>query len=82
MSVENQEERALEVLNLPPNIDQELLVLYFENKRRSGGGPLVSVEKRGDRAKVVFEEIEGECITLRRLKSALQCKMSSLFHKV
>lgn len=65
MPVENQEARTLEVLNLPPNVDQELLALYFENKRRSGGGPLVSVEKRGDRAIVVFEETEGECIMFR-----------------
>lgn len=60
MPVENEEERTLEVLNLPPEVDQELLTLYFENKRRSGGGPLVSVEKMGDRAVVVFEETEGE----------------------
>lgn len=66
MPVENQEERTLEVLNLPTNVDQELLALYFENKRRSGGGPLVSVEKRGDRAIVVFEETEGEYIMFRR----------------
>lgn len=66
MPVETQEERRLEVLNLPPNVDPELLALYFENKRRSGGGPLVSVEKRGDRATVVFEEMEGEHIIFRR----------------
>lgn len=66
MPVENQEERTVEVLNLPPNVDQELLALYFENKRRSGGGPLVSVEKRGHRATVVFKETEGEYIMFRR----------------
>lgn len=60
MPVENKQERTLEVLNLPPEVDQELLTLYFENRRRSGGGPLVSVEKLGDRAVVVFEEAEGE----------------------
>lgn len=65
MPVENQELKTLEVLNLPPNVDQELLALYFENKRRSGGGPLVSVEKRGDRATLVFEEAEGEFILVR-----------------
>lgn len=66
MPAENQEERTVEVLNLPPNVDQELLALYFENKRRSGGGPLVSVEKRGHRAVVVFQETEGEYILFRR----------------
>lgn len=60
MSVEREEERTLEVLRLAPHVDQELLALYFENRRRSGGGPLVSVEQRGDRATLVFEEAEGE----------------------
>jgi len=48
---------------LPAAVDEELLFLYFENKRRSGGGPLVSVEKSGDRAVLVFEEAEGELKT-------------------
>lgn len=64
-------ERTLEVVNLPPEVDQELLALYFANKRRSGGGPLVSVEKMGDRAIMVFEETEGELqqhvMTARRI---------------
>lgn len=55
-----QQEGTLEVVNLPPSFDTELLELYFSNKRRSGGGPLVSVEKRGDRVILVFEETEGE----------------------
>lgn len=59
MNDENKE-RTLEVVSLPPEVDQELLALYFANKRRSGGGPLVSVEKMGDGAVVVFEEAEGE----------------------
>lgn len=50
----------VEVLALPAGVDEELLFLYFENKRRSGGGPLVSVEKKGDRAILVFEEAEGK----------------------
>uniref|UniRef100_A0A667XJB9 RRM domain-containing protein n=1 Tax=Myripristis murdjan TaxID=586833 RepID=A0A667XJB9_9TELE len=56
MPVENQEERTVEVLGLPQAVDEELLYLYFENKRRSGGGPLSSVDKHGDRAVLVFEE--------------------------
>ncbi|KAM3850223.1 protein mono-ADP-ribosyltransferase PARP10-like [Diretmus argenteus] len=59
MPVENQEEKTVEVLGLPEGVEEELLSLYFENKRRSGGGPLVSVEKRGDRALLVFEEAEA-----------------------
>ncbi|KAF1381330.1 hypothetical protein PFLUV_G00152770 [Perca fluviatilis] len=59
MPVESLEERTVEVLGLPAAVDEELLFLYFENKRRSGGGPLVSVEKKGDRAILVFEEAEA-----------------------
>ncbi|KAF7651343.1 hypothetical protein LDENG_00112090 [Lucifuga dentata] len=58
MPVENQEERTVEVLELPEEVDEELLFLYFENERRSGGGPLVSAEKKGNRALLVFEEAE------------------------
>lgn len=60
MSVDREEDRTLEVLRLAPHVDQELLALYFENRRRSGGGPLVSVERGGDRATLLFEEAEGE----------------------
>lgn len=59
MPVENKEEKSVEVLALPEEVDEELLYLYFENKRRSGGGPLQSVEKDGDRALLVFEDAEG-----------------------
>ncbi|XP_070777788.1 protein mono-ADP-ribosyltransferase PARP10 [Enoplosus armatus] len=58
MPVESLEERTLEVLELPAGVDEELLFLYFENKRRSGGGPLTSVERKGDGAVLVFEEAE------------------------
>lgn len=50
----------MEVLGLPLGVDEELLFLYFENKRRSGGGPLVSVEKKGDTAILLFEEAAGK----------------------
>lgn len=60
MPVEEPQERTVEVLGLPPGVDEDLLHLYFENKRRSGGGPLVSFEKKGDSALLVFEEAEGK----------------------
>ncbi|KAM6958838.1 protein mono-ADP-ribosyltransferase PARP10 [Aplochiton taeniatus] len=56
---DNGEERTVEVTGVPHGVDEELLSLYFENKRRSGGGPLVSVEKEGDRVLLVFEETEA-----------------------
>lgn len=61
MPVESPEDRTVEVRPLPPSVDEELLSLYFENKRRSGGGPLVSIKKKGDSAVLVFEEAEGKC---------------------
>ncbi|XP_059206308.1 protein mono-ADP-ribosyltransferase PARP10 [Centropristis striata] len=66
MPVESPEERTLEVLALPAEVDEELLFLYFENRRRSGGGPLVSVEKKGDRAILVFEEAEAAAQVLSK----------------
>lgn len=62
MSGERLEERTLEVLELPEGVDEELLSLYFENKRRSGGGSLVSVKKSNDRAIIVFEDAEGKSL--------------------
>lgn len=59
MPVGSLEERTVEVLALPEAVDEELLSLYFENKR-SGGGPLVSVEMRGDRAILVYEDAAGK----------------------
>lgn len=52
-------ERTVEVMGVPHGVDEELLSLYFENKRRSGGGPIVSVEKEGDRVLLLFEETEA-----------------------
>ncbi|XP_039978314.1 protein mono-ADP-ribosyltransferase PARP10 [Xiphias gladius] len=66
MPVKSLEERMVEVLLLPEGVDEELLFLYFENKRRSGGGPLVSVEKKGDRAILVFEDAEAAAQVLSK----------------
>uniref|UniRef100_A0A3Q2QSX4 RRM domain-containing protein n=1 Tax=Fundulus heteroclitus TaxID=8078 RepID=A0A3Q2QSX4_FUNHE len=59
MSASNLEGRTVEVLELPAGVDEELLYLYFENKRRSGGGPLESVEIKQNRVVLVFEEAEA-----------------------
>lgn len=60
MSAESLEERSLEVLAPPEEVDEELLYLYFENKRRSGGGPLESVQRKDGRTLLVFEEAQGK----------------------
>ncbi|XP_035038038.1 protein mono-ADP-ribosyltransferase PARP10 [Hippoglossus stenolepis] len=66
MQVESLEERTVEVPLLPEGVDEELLFLYFENRRRSGGGPLVSVEKKGNRATLVFEDAEAAAQVLSK----------------
>uniref|UniRef100_A0A8C7Z7S6 Uncharacterized protein n=1 Tax=Oryzias sinensis TaxID=183150 RepID=A0A8C7Z7S6_9TELE len=60
MSAESLEERSLEVLAPPEEVDEELLYLYFENKRRSGGGPLESVQRKDGCTLLVFEEAQGK----------------------
>ncbi|XP_034017433.1 protein mono-ADP-ribosyltransferase PARP10 isoform X3 [Thalassophryne amazonica] len=71
MCDESQEERTVEVQGLPDGFDEELLSLYFENKRRSGGGSLVSVEIQGCRALLVFEKAEAAAQVLSRGHHAL-----------
>ncbi|XP_028316888.1 protein mono-ADP-ribosyltransferase PARP10 isoform X1 [Gouania willdenowi] len=58
MAAESLEERMVEVLGLPEELDEELLWLFFENRRRSGGGTLESVKKNGHRAILVFSAAE------------------------
>lgn len=54
------DQRTVEVLAPPPGVHEDLLSLYFENKRRSGGGPLASVDRRGDCVVLVFQEASGK----------------------
>uniref|UniRef100_A0A3B5L9R5 RRM domain-containing protein n=1 Tax=Xiphophorus couchianus TaxID=32473 RepID=A0A3B5L9R5_9TELE len=66
MSGNNPEGRTVEVLELPENVDEELLSLYFENRRRSGGGPLESVEIKQNRAVLCFEDAEAAARVLSK----------------
>lgn len=47
---------ALELWGLLPEIPDELLTLYFENHRRSGGGPLLSWQRLGCGGILVFQD--------------------------
>ncbi|KAK7124728.1 hypothetical protein R3I94_018947 [Phoxinus phoxinus] len=58
MMADSLEERSLDVLDIPDDLDDDLLILYFENKRRSGGGNVAFLERRGNQALVVFEDAE------------------------
>lgn len=51
---------AVELSGLPPDISHELLTLYFENRRRSGGGPVLSWQRLGRGGVLTFREPAGE----------------------
>ncbi|CAM5107194.1 unnamed protein product [Natator depressus] len=64
--------RALEVLGVPPDVEEELLVLYFENRRRSGGGPVLDCRRQGSRAVLTFESPEDAQRVLAKPSHILQ----------
>lgn len=47
---------AVELRGLPPEVPDELLTLYFENHRRSGGGPLLSWQRLGRGGVLTFQD--------------------------
>ncbi|XP_037658787.1 LOW QUALITY PROTEIN: protein mono-ADP-ribosyltransferase PARP10 [Choloepus didactylus] len=47
---------AVELRGLPPDVPDELLTLYFENRRRSGGGPVSSWQRLGRGGVLTFRE--------------------------
>ncbi|XP_043363147.1 protein mono-ADP-ribosyltransferase PARP10 isoform X3 [Dermochelys coriacea] len=64
--------RALEVLGVPLDMEEELLVLYFENRRRSGGGPVLDCRRQGSRAILTFESPEDAQRVLAKPSHTLQ----------
>lgn len=51
---------AVELSGLPPDVSDELLTLYFENHRRSAGGPVLSWQRLGRGGVLTFREPAGE----------------------
>ena len=51
--------QILEVGGVPDTIPLSVLKLYFENRRRSGGGEVQDISKDGDRVFVTFNSCEG-----------------------
>ncbi|CAM9306180.1 unnamed protein product [Bubo scandiacus] len=49
------ERGVLEVRGVPPGAEEELVVLYFESRRRSGGGPVRSCQRLGPLLFLTFE---------------------------
>lgn len=60
-------EGVLEVGGVPPGTEEELVVLYFESRRRSGGGPVQSCQRLGPLLFLTFENPQGECGARARL---------------
>ncbi|KAM6209478.1 protein mono-ADP-ribosyltransferase PARP10 [Sarcoramphus papa] len=48
-------EGVLEVGGVPPGTEEELVVLYFESRRRSGGGPVQRCQRLGPLLFLTFE---------------------------
>ncbi|KAM9302613.1 protein mono-ADP-ribosyltransferase PARP10 [Morus bassanus] len=48
-------EGVLEVGGVPPDMEEELVVLYFESRRRSGGGPVLRCQRLGPLLFLTFE---------------------------
>ncbi|KAJ7338280.1 hypothetical protein JRQ81_011042 [Phrynocephalus forsythii] len=63
---------AVEVRGVPLDVADELLVLYFENRRRSGGGPVLSCRRAGGRAVLTFESPQDAQGVLSRATHLLQ----------
>lgn len=63
---------ALELRGLPPEIPDELLTLYFENHRRSGGGPLLSWQRLGRGGIVIFQDSADAKRVLSQAEHRLQ----------
>lgn len=59
------EQRTLKVSGLPPLVEEEILELFFENEKKSGGGNVTKVQILNEgSALVTFEEEKGEIITI------------------
>ncbi|XP_068524200.1 protein mono-ADP-ribosyltransferase PARP10 [Anas acuta] len=65
-------EGVLEVGGAPPDADEDLLVLYFESRRRSGGGPVRSCQRLGPLFILTFESPQDAQSVLARAPHRLQ----------
>ncbi|XP_048342505.1 protein mono-ADP-ribosyltransferase PARP14-like [Sphaerodactylus townsendi] len=54
------------------DIEEEIVEMYFENKKRSGGGPIKSCVKDGQRLIITFEKEEDALEVLQRKNHAVK----------
>ncbi|KAF5917215.1 hypothetical protein HPG69_006023 [Diceros bicornis minor] len=69
---------AVELSGLPPDIPDELLTLYFENHRRSGGGPVLSWQRLGRGGVLTFRKPEDAARVLAQEEHTLNGARLSL----
>ena len=70
------EQCTVEVFGLPPGASEDLVLNYFENAKRSKGGPVSTVVINPDSQKclVTFESAEGKSADLKRFQDlCLSC---------
>ncbi|CAK6439017.1 unnamed protein product [Pipistrellus nathusii] len=78
MAEEEEAGAALELGGLPPDVPDELLTLYFENQRRSGGGPVLSWRRLGLGGVLTFQEASDAARVLAQKEHVLQGARLSL----
>ncbi|XP_048215169.1 protein mono-ADP-ribosyltransferase PARP10 [Perognathus longimembris pacificus] len=62
---------AVELWGLPPDVPEELLTLYFESRRRSGGGPVRGWQRLGRGGILTFQEPEDAARVLAQAEHRL-----------
>uniref|UniRef100_H3AJI3 Poly [ADP-ribose] polymerase n=1 Tax=Latimeria chalumnae TaxID=7897 RepID=H3AJI3_LATCH len=67
-----EDECVVEVFGIHEEIEDELLMLYFENRRRSGGGSLRSFTRCGSGAVLVYESPAVAQAVLQKAEHVLQ----------
>ncbi|KAK1331813.1 hypothetical protein QTO34_007489 [Cnephaeus nilssonii] len=78
MAEEEEGGAAVELSGLPPDVPDELLTLYFENHRRSGGGPVLSWQRLGLGGVLTFQEAADAARVLAQKEHVLQGARLSL----
>lgn len=57
---------AVVVSNIAPETSEDVLSLFFENQRRSGGGSIedLVMKEGGTKAVVTFSDVHGQCMDI------------------
>ena len=65
---------SVEVTGLEPKLTKEFLMMYFENKKRSQGGPIKDIEVfvEDKRAVITFDDPEGEILFSYKYKHNIE----------